>query len=319
MSITFQGGILMKRLFVLMLVVLALPLTAIEITIAGAASSFGFDRTGELDTALPAPGFTLGMTERITPLISAELLLDQDPVTGRSLGARLSYETPFISISAGPFFGLMNEDNDKDMVPVLLRSGLSLGFSLTVPGLLVADAGADFCLPATVTAGEVVDIYRSSLSLGFYLPNLLCSLGISQKGTTVSTGSSSSIRSQTDYGFYTEAFKKQSPWKINVDFIWRVTDYFIAEDDPANKKLAHLVLGVGTSWSPGTGLAFFGSVNSSLYSFSLGDPVPGLDEYLFDARLGMRYDIQAWNETRLRRQEERELEAAQKKRQGTEE
>ena len=79
------------------------------------------------------------------------------------------------------------------------------------------------------------------------------------------------------------------------------------------------MLGVGTSWSPGTGLAFFGSVNSSLYSFSLGDPVPGLDEYLFDARLGMRYDIQAWNETRLRRQEERELEAAQKKRQGTEE
>jgi len=291
----------MKTLIFLILAVLALPLSAIEITIAGAASSFGFDRKGGLETPLPAMGLTLGLTEQITPLLSAELLLDQDPVIGRSLGARFSYETSFISMTAGPFFGLMNED--KDTVPVLLRSGLSLGFSLIVPGLLVADASADFCLPTTTTVGEIADIYRSSLSLGFYLPNLLCSIGISQKGTTVASGTTSHIRSQTDYGFYTEAFKKQSPWKINVDFIWRVTDYFINEGNPTNKKLAHLILGLGTSWSPGLGLAFFGSINSSLYSFSLGDPVPGLDTFIFDARLGLRYDIQTWNETRQRRQE----------------
>ncbi len=282
----------MKRiLMTLALLAALLPLAAFELTVSGMASNFAFDLDGKLNPENPVLGLSFGMTERINSTLSAGFNLDVDPIAGRSLGARVSYSTPFITISAGPFFGLLNSSGQDEEVLSLYRTGLGLGLTLTVPGILVAQADADFCLPADTGPSDRVDLQKSSLRLGFYLPNLLCSAGISQKSNTIVSAGTYMLRSQTDYGFYTEAFKKQSPWRVNVNFIWREIDYYTAPSAPENRKIANLVLGLGTNWSPSNEFAIFTDISAALYTLSLAEPVNGLEKFLYDFRIGVKLDL----------------------------
>ena len=91
----------------------------------------------------------------------------------------------------------------------------------------------------------------------------------------------------TDYGLYTEAYKKGAPFRVSVNFIYRVSDYYAGTDNPINKKIGNLLLGGGLTWAPQNDINVFLSGNGSLYSFSLGEKVDALDKFYFDAKVGV--------------------------------
>lgn len=262
------------------------PLAALEITASAQTSTFAFDDSGALDATAPLYGMAFAVTEQLQEQMEGKISYETDPVNGNTLAARASFRTSFLEISAGPSFGVLNSGGDSEDIPVLFQPGVGIGFSITVPGLVVARADTEFALPPASVSGGQVYLQKSALSAGFYLPNVLCSAGIQQRMNTRASLTESRIKSITDYGFYTESFRKGSVFRISVNFIYRVADYFIEADSADNKKIANLLLGGGLTWAPVADFSLFVDGNGSLYSFSLADEVAGLEKLFFDLRVG---------------------------------
>jgi hypothetical protein len=270
----------------------SVPLFAADLSVSAAAGNLPFDDDGDLRPAKIQPGFAFSFTDVISGDLAGILSFESDPVGGNLLSARASWKTSFLGVSAGPSFGVLNSDGDADDVSVLLQPGLGIGFSFTLPGIVVATADTDFALPPTSVSGGQAFVQKSRLSAGFFFPNVLCTLAISQRGNYLYSFVKPRMRNVTDYGLYTEAYRKGGPWRAGVDFIYRVQDYYVAEESDANLKIGNLVLGGALTWSPKSDFGIFASGNGSLYSFSLNDAKPDdLDKFYFEAKAGVTMKI----------------------------
>jgi hypothetical protein len=266
------------------LIVPVLQLSAVELTTSGQYSSFIISNTGALTPNAPRFGAAFSINDQIMDQLDGKISFDSDAVNGNTLSARASFRTSYFEISFGPSFGVLNASDDTTAVSNLFQPGLGVGFSVTAPGIIVAKADTDFALPSPSGPSGQVYLQRSELSAGFYLPHVLCKLGISQRTNIQSTNS---VRSLTDYGFYTESYAKGSPFRISVDFIYRVLDYYVASGSSSNMKLGNLVLGGGLTWAPKTDFNIFAKGNGAVYTFSLGKTEAGLSNFMFDASLGV--------------------------------
>jgi hypothetical protein len=265
-----------------------IPVGAMEINLSGSASTFGFDEDGSFNPTVPSYGLAFSVREQIQEQLEGEISYEGDPVNGKTVAARVAYKTPFLEISAGPSFGMLNASGDSEDIPVLFQPGVGIGFSITAPGIVVGRADTDFALPAASSGGGQVYLQKSEFSAGFYLPHVLCKLAIKQRTNTLSSWTETRVKSITDYGLYTEAYKKGSLFRVSVNFIYRISDFYLEPDSPENKKIGNLVMGGGLTWVPKNDFSLFIDGNGSLYSFSLADEVSSLDKLFFDLRMGVK-------------------------------
>jgi hypothetical protein len=199
---------------VTLLIIPVLQLGAVELTVSGQRSSFIIDKTGVLTPDAARYGVGFSISDQIMDQLDGKIAFDSDAVNGNTLSARASFRTSYFEISFGPSFGVLNPSDDTAAVSNLFQPGLGIGFSITAPGIVVAKADTDFALPSPSGSSGQVYLQRSELSAGFYLPHVLCKLGILQK---TNIQSSSCVRSLTDYGLYTESYAKGSPFRVSVD------------------------------------------------------------------------------------------------------
>lgn len=281
----------MKKILFFLLFTLPLTLFATDLDISATSSNFSFDSNGSLDAWAPSFGGKIAVTDKLTNRIDGTITFERDTVSGNTLSARGTYRTSFLEISGGPSFGVLNSTEDDDDVAMLFQPGLALGFSVIIPGKLIARANSEFALPPAASSDGQVYLQRGELSVGFYLPNILCTFKVSQRSTVGLRAGATVTKSIIDYGVYSEAFQKGSPFRIDVDFIYRVTDYYIASGDPDNRKYGHLVLGGGATWAPRSDFNVYVKAAGSLYSFSLLDHVNDLDDFFFDLSLGVRMTL----------------------------
>lgn len=268
------------------------PAFPADLSFSALALNVAPDDDGELRPSTIRPGFSFSFADRISEGLEGVLSFESDPAGGNLLSARASWETSFLGVSAGPSFGVLNSDRGSDDVSVLFQPGIGIGFTFTLPGIVVASADTDFALPpASGSAGQVF-LQKSRLSAGFFFPHVLCTLAVSQRGNSLYSLVKPRIRNVTDYGLYTEAYRKGAPWRVGVDFIYRVQDYYLAEASDANRKIGNLVLGGSLTWSPKNDFGVFASGNGSLYTFSLNDAKPSdLDKFYYEARIGATMKI----------------------------
>ncbi|HQL32158.1 MAG TPA: hypothetical protein PK969_02765 [Treponemataceae bacterium] len=264
-----------------------IPMWSMEFVLAAQSSNFAFNASGEFTPEKIKTGSSFQITDRIQSNLDGKIVFDSDPVCGNLLSARASYKTSYLEISAGPAFGILNSGSDTSDIAFLVQPGLGIGFSIIAPGILVATADTDFALPPPSQNSGQVYLQKSTISVGFYLPNILCSVAVSQR-TNSATGTDNTIKSLTDYGFYTEAFKKGSAFRVGIDFVYRVCDYYATAGSDANRKIGNLVLGGAVTWVPKDDLNFFIDGNGALYSFSLDESVPDLDKFMFDLKMGVK-------------------------------
>lgn len=284
----------MKKLItvlVFFLILLPLPFFSTDLDLSIATSTFSMSDKAELSPKSPTFGGKVSVTDKLTNQIDGTITFERDAINGNLLSARGTYHTSFLEISAGPSFGVLNTTDNKKDVLMLFQPGLALGFSVIIPGKLVARADSEFSLPPASNANGQVFLQKGELSLGFYLPNILCTLKINQRSNVALFEGATITKSITDYGIYSEAFKKGSPFRINVDFIYRVADYYISDDNPVNRKFGHLVLGGGATWAPRADFNVYIKGAGSLYTFSLLDHADDLDNFFFDLSLGVRMTV----------------------------
>ncbi len=282
----------MKKLLVpILLILLPLSMYSTDLDFSVSTSTFAFDDDGDLHPWKPSFGGKASITDKLGSRMDGTITFERDAVNGNTLSARGTYRTSFLEISAGPSFGVLNSTEDDDDVSMLFQPGLALGFSVIIPGKLIARADSEFALPPATYGDGQVYLQRGELSVGFYLPNILCTIKINQRSNVSINNGATYTKSVTDYGVYSEAFKKGAPFRIDVDFIYRVVDYYITTDDPANRKFAHLVLGGGATWAPRADFNIYVKGAGSLYTFSLLDQVNDLDDFFLDLTLGIRMTV----------------------------
>ncbi len=281
----------MKRLVLFLLLVAPLSLFATDLDICATTSTFTFDGMGYLSAWSPSFGGKIAVTDKLTSRMDGTISFERDTVSGNTLSAMGTYRTSFLEISGGPSLGVLNSTQDDDDVTMLFQPGLALGFSVIIPGKFIGRAYSEFALPPAASSAGQVYLQRGELSIGFYLPNILCTARVSQRSTVTLGDSMTITKSIIDYGIYSEAFKKGSPFRINVDFIYRVSDYYLSTDNPANRKFGHLVLGGGATWVPRNDFNIYIRGAGSLYTFSLLDDVNDQNDFFFDLSLGVRMTL----------------------------
>lgn len=281
----------MKKCMLLFLVLVHVSLFATDLDISASTSTFSFDSKGNMSAWSPEFGGKISVTDKLTSRMDGTITFERDTVSGNILSATGTFRTKFLEISGGPSFGVLNGTEDDDDVTMLFQPGLALGFSVIIPGTFIGRAYSEFALPPAASSAGQVYLQRGELSIGFYLPNILCTAKVIQR-STVGLGDGTTItKSIMDYGVYTEAYKKGSPFRINVDFIYRVSDYYISPDNDANRKFGHLVLGGGATWAPRNDFNVYARGAGSLYTFSLLDHVNDQDDFFFDLSLGVRMTL----------------------------
>ncbi len=271
---------------VLFFLALMIPLGALELNVSGQTSSFAMKDNGDFTPASPNYGMAFSISEQIQEQLEGKVSFESDPLIGNTVAARVAYRTSFLEISAGPSFGVLNTSGNSKDIPVLFQPGVGIGFSITAPGIVVAHADTDFALPS-VSGGQVY-LQKSELSAGFYLPNVLCRIAINQRTNSLETLIATRVKSVTDYGLYTESYKKGSLFRIGVNFIYRISDYAVSASPADNRKIGHLVLGGGLTWIPKNDFNLFIDGNGSLYSFSLGKMDTTLAATFFEVRAGAK-------------------------------
>ena len=284
----------MKRIiFLLAFFVIALvPGIAADITASGACSNFALKKSNVQDAAALQYGFNFSLSDKIEKQLTGTIRCDADPLNGNLVSARVSYGTSFFDISAGPSFGILNAVDSDDIVSTLVQPGIGLGIHIIGWGKFLSTIDTDFALPPYSDNSGQVYLQRGELSTVFYLPNVLCTLGVTQK---MNTESGSHMISITDYGMYNEAYLKGSPFRVAVNFIYRVTSYYITAESTDNTKVGNILLGGGITWARRNDFSLFIKGDASLYSFSYGDDLSGLDKLFFDITAGVTWHTSSGN------------------------
>jgi hypothetical protein len=262
------------------------PLYAVEIKASVDTSNFAFNTSGDLTPDKSRYGVDVSVSDQLQDNLVGAITFESSPINGSLLGARAKWNTSFLEISAGPSFGMLNSSGSKNDIPVLFQPGIGIGFNISLPGYVTAEADTVFAIPsATASAGQVY-LQKSRLAAGIFLPHILCTFAIDQQTNSLDSPTETRIRSITDYGLYTEAYKKGAPLRASINFIYRVSDYYAGVDNDINKKLGNLLLGGGLTWAAQNDFTLFASGSGALYSFSLGKHVDALDKFYFDAKIG---------------------------------
>jgi hypothetical protein len=202
----------------------------------------------------------------------------------------LSYREHFVTLSMGPLFGLFNSAD------TILKSGISTTLRLLYPGIGFLQLRSDSTLGGRlVEAGDYVQ-ELSEASLGYYIPNAICSVSLLQKKFTQKKANAEVVDAMMDYAFHVDIFQKNVPYKVQLSFAYQ-TLYrrFIEPAKVTDHTLGSIILGTRVDWSIGDSLSLLFDLQSSIYTFGqdelLGISNPGPGGYLFRLVTGVQLDF----------------------------
>ena len=105
------------------LLILPVKAGALELSLSGGAGNAGFTADGDFPSGI-RPAFSLGIQSDISDNLSAGFFVRQDTLSGRTVAAEFSYTGGFLTLTAGPVFGLLNGSGEKTGQPLLLQPRL---------------------------------------------------------------------------------------------------------------------------------------------------------------------------------------------------
>lgn len=255
-------------------------------------SNLDFARTRPVTaTTLPGDSYLWGVAltgeQELGDALSLDLEFRSDPIL-RNVGyTLLSYTDRFFRLRLGPFFGLLNSPG------TILQSGLSTTVELFMPGIAVLTLRSDNSLSGRlVVSGDYIQ-EQSELSVGFFVPNAIPRAYVRTKRYTWKTESGEAVDSLSAYGFETDIFQKNIPYRVVLDFSYQDTSRAFVEASTVTHRFGALVLGTLVSVELFDGLSVQADLESSVYAFGrdalVGQTVA--DRFLFRLRTGVAYSF----------------------------
>ena len=178
-----------------------------------------------------------------------------------------------------------------------MKSGLSTSVRVEIPGIIFASLIADSSIGARfVKTGDYIQ-EKNVLTVGYYIPNALCSVSMETKSFVTKQGSALEIDdSFTEYAFKVDIFQKNIAFKTLLSFAYQSlsrTYLDTSSGTSTSNTINSLVFGTDFSIPVSNSITLLLNLDSNIYSFGYEDSAPltmpdsGIGLYLFRATTGI--------------------------------
>lgn len=236
-------------------------------------------------------GFSLYAQQDINDDMKLKAGVFYDPILRYATYTLFEYRQDYVSIGVGPFFGTFNTSGS------VLQSGISTEVSAQIPGKIYASLRSDSSIGTRFTKDGDYLQERNDLSIGYYIPNAICSLNLLTKSFVERKSASLEIdNSLTEYSFKVDLFQKNVPFGILLSFGYQtLTRAYSDGTTSLTNTLNSIILGTRFTFQATERLRIIADLNSNVYSFgskendTLGIPDSLPEAYLFRSSVGFSW------------------------------
>ncbi|MDR0585885.1 MAG: hypothetical protein LBG26_01465 [Treponema sp.] len=271
-----------------------LRLGGLELTVLGGLGNFSFDTkstspagNGEFEGTL-YPFALIRLDETVSDSLEFSGVIERDPVLRNRLRAEAKISSGLFTVSAGPVLGLFNSAES------VIRPGVQAGIRFDLPGIIFAalDAGSTF--GSSDSKGDY-EARHGRLELGFWLPNIVNTISISEKSYDSREKKNLDVRNNIlRYQYSADIYAKNVPFRVLLNLGYEIlarsiTDHaaFTFEEDLYNI----IFLGAETSFNVKPNLSLIFGAETPVYSWGK-KPLTKKDKLvLFEAYAGFTYTI----------------------------
>jgi len=292
------------------LIITAFPGLAIEIGGSFRFENLAFRWDREINDGFSATDFCYGgifyfrhKFQKFEQNLSLHAEYSYDAILKNTVRSIVYYNGNFFSFGVGPFIGFMNTEQ------VLPKFGITSQFRIQVPGIIFTDMGMDSTVGNQLEEDGNYQQEKSFISVGFYVPNAICSFNIIRRIFTELDDSVEIVDKQVDYSFSADIFKKNVPYKVLLTFGFQSLSK--TYDSDIEHKLYSIIIGAQVNVDISDTITLTFGLDSSIYTFGqeelLGVSNPGT--YLFRATAGINVNLdRIISERKLRGDEEEIIE-----------
>ncbi len=233
-------------------------------------------------------GFSLGITETTRQDLSLQAVYMYDEVLRNILTGLVTYHGNMFSFGVGPFMGFLNTDQPWPKV------GVASFFKVEWPGTAFVQIWLDNSTADRLSdEGDYLQ-ERNNFSVGFYVPNAICSLNLLNRRFAEQTDTAEVTDTLTEYSFVADIYHKNVPFKIVLTFgLQRMSREWEESAGTTTQTLYSLIVGTRFDMHLSESVAMMIDLDSSIYTFGeddlLGISNPGT--YLFRAVAGVTVDV----------------------------
>ncbi len=235
-------------------------------------------------------GISVYGEKNISDSISIRAGVFYDPVLRYTTNTLFQYQYDFFKLGVGPFFGIFNTPQ------TVMKSGITTTVKIEVPGIVFASLEADSSIGARfIKTGDYIQ-EKNVISLGYYIPNAICSVNLTTKSFVVKQSDTLEVDdSFTEYAFNVDIFQKNVPVRTVLSFAYQTLSRSYLDTTSGtttSNALNSLILGTHFTAAVSEKLSLFTTLESNVYSFgyvntsplTLPDTGPGV--YLFRVTVG---------------------------------
>ena len=291
----------MKKLLTVMFVFTMISTAfGLELTTSITTGNLFFDKTNTATVAsFPGTIFPWGISvygeKQITDNINLQAGLFYDPILRYTTKTLFQYQYEFFKLGVGPFFGIFNTPG------TIMKSGIITSVHIEIPGFVFASLEADSSIGARfVKVGDYIQ-EQNLLTIGYYIPNALCSLNLVTKSFVVKQTDTLEIDDNfTEYSFKVNIFQKNVSFTTTLSFAYQIVNRSYLNTTTGittSNTLNSLVFGTDLMFNISEDFSLFTNLDSNVYSFGDQDSSPmtlpqaGIGLYLFRISTGITVKI----------------------------
>ena len=212
----------MKKAFAALIITLCivpLRIHSLDLEISGGAGNYAFDSGLTSSLGDEAESFQSQFYPLALVQISGEkgnfyynMGFERDPLLRNRFFANVAINLNYFFVEAGPYLGLFNTRK----LPVSPGIGAGLGF--TVPGIIFIEARGSSTLAIPMDIKGNYSQLSGDISLGFWVPHVVCSLNVRARNYTVRKESNLLIEDAfSRYFFRADIYTKNVPYTMQLD------------------------------------------------------------------------------------------------------
>ena len=291
----YRVGLIASVLVLLLLP--ALQGAGLELTTRFDLGNLGFDPDrASGDATYSGTDYFWGGTVEVTHGFSERMAIragvSRDAVLRNLAYAMVYYNLDYLSMGLGTVQGFSNTSGAS------LKPGLASSVQLTFPGVMFARLLFDYSFGSLLMEDGDYIQNRNELSVGFYVPNAICSLTLqSKKFFEQQSDTLDVVDSLMRYSFTADIFKKNAPYRLLFSLAYQTLQkkFIDGLTNPVH-TLSSLMAGVQLSVELTRFLTIMLGADSALLTFGedqlagLQNPAPG--GYLFQATTGFTLNFE---------------------------
>jgi hypothetical protein len=227
--------------------------------------------------------------ETVSDSLGFSGVIERDPILRNRFLAEAKIFAGLFTVSMGPVLGLFNSPEST------VRPGVQAGIRFDLPGILFAGLNAGSTFGSLNSKGDY-EARHSVLELGFWLPNIVNTLSISEKSyDSRETGNLDTSDKIRRYQYSAAIYAKNVPYEATLNLGYETLTRGIAdraastfEEDVYNI----IFLGAETSFNVGANLRLIFGAETPVYSWGTKSLTRKEKLLLFHAYAGFTYIIE---------------------------